>query len=93
MEITRRYLIAYPTGFAAYLALQRALMYRFLARGGTPEEFCRRLAPVFRRRYAGLLGSATAEPVGVPEPGSLEPRALLAPPTPRLRQERLPDAA
>jgi hypothetical protein len=81
MEITRRYLIAYPTGFAAYLALQRALIARYQARGGTAEEFCLRLAPVFRKRYAELLADAPSEPAGVPEA------------TPRLRQESLRDAA
>jgi hypothetical protein len=45
----------YPTRFAAYTALQCALMRRFLARGGTQEEFCLRLAPVFHRRYAPML--------------------------------------
>lgn len=71
MEISRRYIAAYPTRFAAYMALECALMQRFLARGGTPEEFCDRLAPHFRRRFAPLLAAP----------------AVLAPPTPRLRQE------
>jgi hypothetical protein len=30
-------------------------MRRYLARGGTQEEFCLRLAPVFHRRYAPVL--------------------------------------
>jgi hypothetical protein len=55
MELARRFRARYPSGFGAYLALQRALMIRYLARGGTQEEFCQRLAPVFRQRYAGLL--------------------------------------
>lgn len=55
MEITRRFLDTSPTRFAAYLALQCALMSRFVARGGTDEEFCRRLAPAFHRRYAPVL--------------------------------------
>ncbi len=55
MEITRRYLARHPTGFAAYLALEVALMRRFVARGGSEEEFCRRLAPAFHRRFAPLL--------------------------------------
>jgi hypothetical protein len=59
MELTRKFVAAYPTRFAAYLALEVALMRRFVARGGTEEEFCRRLAPVFHRRYAPvLLGAA-----------------------------------
>ena len=55
MEVARRYMTEYPTRFAAYTALQCALMRRYLARGGTQEEFCTRLAPVFHRRYAPLL--------------------------------------
>jgi hypothetical protein len=55
MELARRFRARYPSGFGAYLALQRALMIRYLARGGTQEDFCTRLAPVFRRRYAQLL--------------------------------------
>jgi hypothetical protein len=55
MEVARRFLEEYPTPFAAYTALQCALMRRFLARGGSQEEFCVRLAPVFHRRYGPLL--------------------------------------
>ena len=55
METARRFVADAPTRFEAYLALQCALMQRFVARGGTPEDFCLRLAPVFRRRYAPLL--------------------------------------
>jgi hypothetical protein len=55
METARRFVGSAPTRFAAYIALQCALMRRFIARGGTPEEFCSRLAPVFHRRYAPLL--------------------------------------
>lgn len=55
MEIARRYIARYPTPLAAYLALQCALMRRYLARGGTEEELCARLAPAFHRRYAPLL--------------------------------------
>jgi hypothetical protein len=51
MEITRRYLGRYSSPLAGYLALQCALMRRFIARGGTDEEFCTRLAPVYRRRF------------------------------------------
>jgi hypothetical protein len=58
MELARRFVTRYPSPFGAYLALQRALMARYLARGGTQEDFCQRLAPVFRRRYARLLGPA-----------------------------------
>lgn len=55
MEVARRYMDEYPTRFAAYAALQCALMRRYMARGGTQEEFCIRLAPAFHRRYAPLL--------------------------------------
>jgi hypothetical protein len=55
MEIARRFLARSPSRFQAYLALQRALMSRHLARGGTIEDFCHRLAPAFRRRWSGLL--------------------------------------
>jgi hypothetical protein len=55
MELGRRYLARSPSRFQAYLALQRALMNRHLARGGTAEDFCARLAPAFRRRWWRLL--------------------------------------
>jgi hypothetical protein len=58
METARRYLEMHSSGFSAYLALQCALMRRFVARGGTHEEFCTRLAPVFHRKYASLLVEA-----------------------------------
>lgn len=43
------------SGFEAYMALQRALMERWLARGGTTEMWCASMAPAFRRRYADWL--------------------------------------
>lgn len=52
MEIYRA---RYDSGFEAYMALQRALLERWLARGGTTEMWCTSLAPVFRRRYAEWL--------------------------------------
>lgn len=55
MEIARRFMEECPTRFGAYVALQCALMRRYVARGGTQEEFCVRLAPVFHRKYASLL--------------------------------------
>ena len=55
MEIARRFVESSPTGFAAYVSLQSALMRRYVARGGNLEDFCQRLAPVFHRRYASLL--------------------------------------
>lgn len=61
MELARRYFGTHGSRFEAYLALQRALMARHLARGGTSEDFCARLAPVFRRRYAPLLAEPDLE--------------------------------
>lgn len=55
MELCRVFAARHPSAFAAYIALELALMRRFVARGGTEEEFCRRLAPAFHRRYAPLL--------------------------------------
>ena len=78
MEIMRRHIATQPTRLAAYLALQCALMRRFLARGGTAEEFCQRLAPIYHRRYAAL---------SLTEGGPATVRALLPPGSPRLRQE------
>ncbi len=61
MELVRSFGLSRPTTLAAYLALQRALMQRFIARGGTAEEFCARIAPVFRRKYGALLETRPAE--------------------------------
>jgi hypothetical protein len=55
MEILRRFLETSPTRFDAYVALQCALMRRYVNRGGTTEEFCERLAPAYHRRYAPVL--------------------------------------
>ena len=80
MELTRRYLALYPTRFAAYVALEVALMRRFVAAGGTEEEFCRRLAPAFARRYGFLLrGHPAVMPV---------PALAAAPPAPRRTRAR-----
>lgn len=76
MEILRRYVAVQPSRYAAYVALQVALMRRYLARGGTLEDFCSRLAPIFHRRYAPIL-------LGEPDPRA----GLLASGTPRVRQE------
>lgn len=78
MEIMRRHMATQPTRLAAYLALQCALMRRFLARGGTAEEFCQRLAPIYHRRYAPIIFG---------EEGPCAARAALPPGSPRLRQE------
>ena len=48
------YLARSSSGFEAYMALQRALIARWVARGGTEESWCIRMAPLYRRRYAWL---------------------------------------
>jgi hypothetical protein len=58
MELLRTFCESQPFTLATYLTLQRALMRRFVARGGTPEEFCRRIAPAFRRKYGALLDAS-----------------------------------
>jgi hypothetical protein len=53
------YLARSGSGFEAYMALQRALIARWVARGGTEETWCVRMAPIFRQRYE-WLGSRQA---------------------------------
>ncbi len=55
MILARSYLAKHSTGFRAYMALQAALMRRYLARGGTVQGWCARLAPVFNQRYGQEL--------------------------------------
>jgi hypothetical protein len=43
------------SGFSAYMRLQHALLTRWVARGGTEEAWCERMAPVFRLRYGALI--------------------------------------
>lgn len=62
MEIIRRFVAQQRTPYAAYTALQIALMRHFVARGGTAEEFCERLAPVFHRRFGFLLTGRGLDP-------------------------------
>ena len=57
-EIARRFAALHGTGFGAYLALERALMGHYVARGGTEADFCERLAAAFHRRHGGLLEAA-----------------------------------
>lgn len=73
MELVRQYAARHPTGLAAYLALEVALMRRFVARGGTEEEFCRRLAPAFHRRYAAALLGPLVRQRGLRSPLRLVP--------------------
>ena len=54
MELLNPHLVRHGRSFAAYQALQRQLLSRHLARGGTMEEWCQTLAPAFRRKYGFL---------------------------------------
>lgn len=78
MELLRKHVTSQPTRFAAYVALECALMRRYVARGGTVEEFCSRLAPIFRRRFGPIL---------IVDVAAQAQTAALPVPTPRLRQE------
>jgi hypothetical protein len=55
MILAQKYLARYATPFAAYMALQRALMLLYLNKGGTEREWCERMAPHFHRRYEKML--------------------------------------
>lgn len=61
LEISRRFCALHDTGLGAYLALQRALMRHYVARGGTEAEFCARLAAAFHRRHSTLLADQVPE--------------------------------
>ncbi|MGH7128382.1 MAG: hypothetical protein ACREIV_07420 [Planctomycetaceae bacterium] len=51
------YRAKHQTGFAAYMALQAALMRHYVRRGGTVQHWCACMAPIFHERYAQeLLG-------------------------------------
>jgi hypothetical protein len=41
--------------FHAYMELQRRLLQRWMARGGTEEAWCQRLAPAFHARYGRII--------------------------------------
>jgi hypothetical protein len=53
--LAESYVARHGSGFAAYMSLQKALMSRWVAQGGTEESWCSRLAPLFRARYAVLI--------------------------------------
>jgi len=59
MMMADGYLDGKRSALAAYNALQLTLMRRFMARGGTAEAWCERLAPAFRRRYGWMLDAAS----------------------------------
>jgi hypothetical protein len=68
------YRAKHPTGFSAYVGLQAALMQRYLRRGGTIQQWCARLAPAFRQRYAPeLLAESGTEPDVRPSRGWRSP--------------------
>jgi hypothetical protein len=69
METARRYLSHYPSHLAAYLALQCALMQRYVRRGGTAQDFCSHLAPVYRRKYRPIFFGPVLDAAGGPSPG------------------------
>ena len=58
MILAQKYLARCETPFAAYMALQRALMVHYMSRGGTEENWCERIAPAFRRRYQPVFAEA-----------------------------------
>lgn len=55
MILAQRFLAHSESPFQAYMALQRALMIRYLQRGGSLERWCHDLAPRFRERYSNML--------------------------------------
>lgn len=55
MELLRTFADGDRLTLARYLAMQCALMRRFIAQGGSAEEFCDRIAPAYRRKYGPLL--------------------------------------
>jgi len=63
MTLAHEYLGRYGSSFDAYMALQRALMRRYISRGGTMESWCERLAPRFRERYEAIFMGAGCDSV------------------------------
>ena len=61
MILAQKYLARYETPFAAYMALQRALLVHYLTLGGTEETWCERIAPAFRRRYQPVFAAAARQ--------------------------------
>lgn len=74
MLLAQKYLARYDTPFAAYMALQRALLVHYLSRGGTEERWCQAIAPIFRRRYQPAFAEAARQRLAQPAAG---PRDLL----------------
>ncbi|MGH7468407.1 MAG: hypothetical protein ACRENP_10530 [Longimicrobiales bacterium] len=57
MILAQQYLARHTSPFAAYMALQRALLGHYLIQGGTTEMWVKRIAPAFRRRYAPVFSA------------------------------------
>jgi hypothetical protein len=55
MVLADYYLARCDSSWEAYMKLQRALLDRWVARGGTEESWCARMAPAFRARYGSLV--------------------------------------
>ena len=53
--LAQLFLARHESPFAAYMALQRALLGHHLSQGGSPEDWCERMAPRFRQRYLPLV--------------------------------------
>jgi hypothetical protein len=49
------YRARHQSGFAAYMALQAALLRHYVKRGGTVQHWCACIAPRFRERYGDEL--------------------------------------
>lgn len=52
--LAQLYLDRHGSPFEAYMALQRSLLGHYLLRGGSAEQWCERMAPLFRERYGAL---------------------------------------
>jgi hypothetical protein len=59
MILAEVFLARHGTPFAAYMALQSALLQRHLSRGGSLDEWCLQIAPAFRRRYEPIFALVT----------------------------------
>jgi hypothetical protein len=55
MILAEKYVARHGRSLEAYMALQRALLHRYVVRGGTEQAWCERMAPVFRSRYRDLI--------------------------------------
>jgi hypothetical protein len=55
MMLATLYLDQYGSRLRAYNMLQLQLMACFIRRGGSPDAWCTRYAPAFRRRFGWML--------------------------------------